>query len=123
MISTVEAPLYFLDQSDLWDTVKPYNFHYIPKSDVPLHNLLRSYHSVQLRSLRPLIPDLSLDVQGFEVHKLGTCMTYADFKNEKLIEQVYISELETYFMRYLDAKKIRPLDFQVCINDRMKKLK
>ncbi|KAF4453901.1 hypothetical protein F53441_3426 [Fusarium austroafricanum] len=113
-----DVPLYFPDRSDPWNTVKPYNFHYIPKSDVPLHNLLRLYHSVHLRSLRPLVPTLALDNQGFEVHRLDTRMKYDDFKNEQLIEQVYVSELERYFTKKLGAKKIRPLDFQLRLRGR-----
>ena len=108
-----DAPLYFLDRSDLWDTVKPYNFHYVPRSDVPLHNLQRSYHSVRLRSLRPLVPILTLDNQGFEVERLDTRMRYQDFRDEQLIDDVYFSELEDHFTKKLGAKKIRPLDFQV----------
>ncbi|RFN50508.1 hypothetical protein FIE12Z_5271 [Fusarium flagelliforme] len=113
-----DVPLYFLDRSDLWETVKPYNFHYVPKSDVPLHNLQRSYHSVRLRSLRPLVPILTLDKQGFEVERLDTRMQYEDFRDEQLIDDVYFSELEDHFTKKLGAKKIRPLDFQLRLRDR-----
>ncbi|OAT13576.1 hypothetical protein, variant [Blastomyces gilchristii SLH14081] len=107
------APLYFLDRSELWDTVKPYNFHYFPKENFPLHNLQRSSHVTRVRSMRPLVPTLSLDAQGFEVHRLDTKMKYADFKDEERIQATYFRELEKYFNAKLGAKKVRALDFQL----------
>ncbi|KAL2368596.1 hypothetical protein RJZ57_007021 [Blastomyces gilchristii] len=107
------APLYFLDRSELWDTVKPYNFHYFPKENFPLHNLQRSSHVTRVRSMRPLVPTLSLDAQGFEVHRLDTKMKYADFKDEERIQATYFRELEKYFNAKLGAKKVRALDFQI----------
>lgn len=106
--------LYYLDRDELWETVKPYNFHYFPKSEVPLHNLLRSPHTTRVRNLRPLAPLLALDLQGFELHHLRTRMKYQDFKDESLIENVYVPELENYFGKLLGAKRVRALDFQVC---------
>ncbi|KAK0645772.1 hypothetical protein B0T16DRAFT_411903 [Cercophora newfieldiana] len=111
------VPLYFLDRDELWDTVKPYSFHYIPKEDIPLHNLLRSTHTTRIRSMRQLIPQLSLDSQGFEVHTIETKMSYSDFHDEKTVESVYVRELEDHLKVTLAAKEVRALDFQLRLRD------
>ena len=40
-------------------------------------------------------------------------MSISDFKDEALIEKIYIRELETYFREKLGATQVRALDFQV----------
>lgn len=111
------VPLYFLDRSDLWNTIKPYNFHYFPKENFPLSNLQRTSHITRVRSMRSIIPTLSLDTQGFEVHRLDTKMKYLDFKDEELVQAIYFKELEEYFKEKLGAKEVRALDFQLRLRD------
>src|SRR5690349_9469598 len=108
------VPLYFLDRDELWNTTKPYTFHYIPKETFPLHNLKRSPQITRVKNLRPCVSTLSLDAQGFEVHRLDSRMKISDFEDEAVIEAVYIRELEQYFKKALGANEVRGLDFQVC---------
>jgi hypothetical protein len=105
--------MYFLDRSDLYETVKPYSFQYVLEADFPLHNLELSLNTTRIHSMRKLIPDLSLDVQGFEVHKLRTSMRYEDFRDPQKIQSVYVSELEEHLKRVLGATSVRGLDYQV----------
>lgn len=63
--------------------------------------------------MRSIVPTLSLDAQGFEVHCLDSKMKYSDFKDEALIEDIYIKALEKYFKEAMGAKEVRALDFQV----------
>lgn len=111
------SPLYFLDRSDKWETVKPYKFHYFPKEHIPLHNLLRSPHTIPIKSMRSLAPTLSLDVQGFEVHHLDSKMEHHDFTDDAVISKIYIDELEKHFKKNLGAKEVRALDYQVRLRD------
>jgi len=83
-------PLHFLDRNEIWDTTKPYSFHYIPKADFPLNNFKRSSQITCVNNLRPYY-----------------------FKDEAIIEVVYIRELEKYVKDALGAKEVRGLDFQV----------
>jgi hypothetical protein len=119
LLLEIVVPLYFLDRSERWETIKPYNFQYVPKESIPLHNLLRSAYTTLVRSMRPIVPTLSLDAQGFEVHRLETKMTYSDFKSKSAIDAVYARELEGYFKQALGAKQVRALDFQVCPTAKM----
>jgi hypothetical protein len=105
------VPLYFLDRSDLWITVKPYSFYYFPKENFPLHNIQRTSHITRVRSMRSIDPAPSLDTQGFEVHRLDIKMKYSDFKDEELIQAIYFKELEEYFKEKLGAEEVRALDF------------
>ncbi|KAK8139284.1 hypothetical protein PG984_002664 [Apiospora sp. TS-2023a] len=111
------APLYFLNRSELWETVKPYTINYIPKEKFPLNNLQRSSHNVPVHSMRPLVPTLSLDTHGFEVHQLSSGMAYADFMDRKNIESVYLNEIERHLQVKFGAKSVRALDYQVRVQD------
>jgi len=106
------VPLYFLDRHELWKRIKPYTFHYIPKETFPLHNLKRSPQLTRVRNLRPHVSTLSSDAQGFEVHSLNSRMKISDFKDESIVQTVYIRELEQHFKEALRANEVRGLDFQ-----------
>jgi hypothetical protein len=84
------VPIYFLNRNDLWNTVKPYNFHYFPKENFPLYNHQRTTHNTDVRSMRPVAETLSLDKQGFEVYQLDTDLTYSQIKDEEGIQNVYL---------------------------------
>lgn len=110
-----DVPLHFLERSELYDTVKPYNFHYFPKQIFPLHNIKHDVQTVCVRSMRPLVSTLSIDTQGFEVHKLATEMTYEDFMDEDVVRSKYFKELECHLKEKLGAHEVRALDSQVCL--------
>jgi hypothetical protein len=105
--------MYFLDRRDLWDTIKPYNFQYYPKEDFPRHNLQHSPCSTRVRNMRSHVPLVSLDVEGFEIHRLESKMKYSDFKDDAKVGAIYCQELEKHFMEALGAKHVRALDYQV----------
>lgn len=105
--------MYFLDRSDLWDTVKPYSFQYYPKEDIPRHNLLHSPYTVRVQDLRAHVPPPSLDVEGFAIHNVSTKMKYEDFSDDAKVQEVYCRELEKYVLEALGAKHVRALDYQV----------
>ncbi|CAI7659319.1 unnamed protein product [Penicillium palitans] len=112
-----DVPLHFLERSELYDTVKPYNFHYFPKQIFPLHNIKHDVQTVCVRSMRPLVSTLSIDTQGFEVHKLATEMTYEDFMDEDVVRSKYFKELECHLKEKLGAHEVRALDSQLRLKD------
>jgi hypothetical protein len=56
---------------------------------------------------------MSLDAEGFEIHRLDSKMEYSDFKDDARIEAIYCRELERHFKEALGAKHVRALDYQV----------
>lgn len=106
--------MHFLSRSDLWNTVKPYNFQYYPKEDFPRHNFKHSPIITLVRNMRSCVPPVSLDAEGFEIHCLETKMKYSDFNDETMVENIYCRELEKHFKEALRAKQVRTLDYQVC---------
>ncbi|KAF2753096.1 hypothetical protein EJ05DRAFT_490317 [Pseudovirgaria hyperparasitica] len=108
--------MYFLERSDTWKTIKPYNFHYFPKENFPVHNIERALHIVNIKSMRPLMSSLTMKKEGFQVHSIATIMGYEDFRKKDKVEDIYMRELESYFRTTLPgAKYVRSLDFQVFI--------
>lgn len=112
LTTKTEAPLHFTDRLDLWNTVKPYSLQYYPKEDFPRTNIRHSPYTTKIQSIHSCIPAPSLDVNGFAVHSLPSKMTYADFSNEPTIDAVYCHELEEHFVKTLEAKNVRVLDYQ-----------
>ncbi|KAL8741431.1 MAG: hypothetical protein Q9190_005964 [Brigantiaea leucoxantha] len=113
LLTSADVPLYFLDRSELWKTVKPYNFQYYPKEDFPRNNFLHSPYITRIKSMRSRDPPVCLATEGFEIHHLDTKMKYSDFTNQTMIEETYCRELEAHFKEALGAKNVRALDFQV----------
>ncbi|KAM7214456.1 hypothetical protein V8F06_010150 [Rhypophila decipiens] len=105
--------MYFLDRTEKWERIKPYNFQYYPKEDFPRHNLEHSPCYTRVRNIRSYVARPSLDVEGFEVQHLVTKMSYSDFLDEDKIEEVYLRELEKHFLGVLGAKHVRALDYQL----------
>ena len=63
--------------------------------------------------MRSRVPPVSLDTEGFEIHRLDTMMKYSDFRDDTMIEAVYCRELERHLKEALGARNVRALDFQV----------
>jgi hypothetical protein len=103
----------FLNRSDLWDTIKPYNFQYYPKEDFPRNNLQHPLRTTRVRNVHSHVPPVSLDAEGFEIHCLDFKMEYSDFKDGAKVEAIYCRELEKHFMKALGAKHVRALGYQV----------
>lgn len=109
----IEAPMYFLERSKMWDTTKPYNFLYYLKEDFPRSNLSQSPSVTRINDMRSRRPPASLEVEGFAFYPFSSKMQYSDFMDDKAIESVYCQELENHFLTLLGAKHVRALDYQV----------
>ncbi|KAL8882802.1 MAG: hypothetical protein Q9198_000262 [Flavoplaca austrocitrina] len=109
----VQAPMYFLDRVDQWNVIKPYNFQYYPKEDFPRHNLQHSPCTTKVKNMRSCVPSASLNIEGFEIRRLVSKMTYSDFYDDATIENIYCRELEKHFKEDFGAKHVRALDYQV----------
>ncbi|KAL8418081.1 hypothetical protein RB594_001628 [Gaeumannomyces avenae] len=78
----VRSQVMFLKQDALWETEKPYRLHYVPvDKNIVLSNFKTEEKEVNVYDARPLLRQLSLDTNGFEVHRLQSQPTYGDFSD------------------------------------------
>ncbi|KAI9154909.1 Scytalone dehydratase-like protein Arp1 [Paramyrothecium foliicola] len=110
---SVYAELTFLRRSPLWDHEKPYRMRYMPVEDVPKTNFLLDTFSVSLCDVRPYIPRLSLDHNGFEVHRLESRLEYNDFFDYDKVRSIYIKEVQDLVKQVCGAKHAHPLDYEL----------
>ncbi len=61
-------------------------------------------HPVTIADLRPIADQLSLDLEGFELHQHQT--TVRDFYDDAEVEQVYFPEIEALLQRHLGASRV-----------------
>ncbi|KAK7425919.1 hypothetical protein QQZ08_007633 [Neonectria magnoliae] len=63
--------------------------------------------------MRPSLNQLSLDKNGFEVHKLPTSMEHEDFLDYDRVTGVYMKELPTLVKQVCKAKHVYPLNYEL----------
>jgi hypothetical protein len=109
----VQSELTFLQKSPLWDLEKPYRLRYMPFGDIPRTNILLETFGVSLYDIRPSIANLSLDVNGYEIHHLDSRLGYADFFDYEKVHSVYMKEVQELVKEVCRAKHAHTLDYEV----------
>lgn len=88
---------------------------YKPPVGLPRTNYEVEPHVVKVHNVRPLMQDLSLDRNGFEVLQLNSELEYADFSSPQKIKDVYMEEVKNLLTQRLNAKHVLLLDYVVGI--------
>lgn len=100
----VHAPINYLASMD----EKPYNYTYTPPDGVPSTNRKSEKHIVEVRNGRPLIGQLSLDREGFELHHDPSHVT--DFYDDDEVVRVYYPECERLVKAATGAARVVVFD-------------
>lgn len=90
----VVAPIGFLAKSPVFQHEEPYAFRYKAELPVPQTNMEMQDEKVDVCDMRGQEEMASLDINGFEVRKLRSKMTYNDFESQTLIERIYIPDIK-----------------------------
>ncbi|OAA70228.1 hypothetical protein ISF_02202 [Cordyceps fumosorosea ARSEF 2679] len=109
----LEAPLYFLERNEIWDSTKPYTFQYYTKEKFPRTNVLQSPSLTRINDMRSHCTPATLEAEGFTFSRFSSKMQHSDFQDEEKVASVYCRELESHFLDLLGAKHVRALDYQV----------
>jgi len=86
---------------------------YVPVGGAPKTNFLIETHPVEIYNLRPAIPTLSLDINGFEIQKLASDLAYNDFFDWNKVHAVYMKEVQELVKKVCKAKHAHPLDYEL----------
>ena len=109
----VQSELTFLHKCPLWDHEKPYRMRYMPFEDIPKTNFLLDTFAVNIHDIRSSIANLSLDINGYEVHHLESSLGYADFFDDEKVHSIYMKEVQNLVKEVCRAKHAHPLDYEV----------
>jgi hypothetical protein len=107
ILSSVRAELNYMAPSG----ERPRTYTYDPPPGVPRTTLVNAPHAVQISDARPILHDVSLDEQGFDLvrHRSGVASFYA----EDEVTRVYYPEAERLLKEATGAKRVLIFDHTV----------
>ena len=103
----VEGQLNFIDPAG----PKPVNYMYQPAEGVPPSSGSYLKYTVPIYDARPLLSELSLDREGFEIVRQESKV--ANFFDENEVRSVYYPEVERLVREHTGAVKVHVFDYNV----------
>ena len=97
----VRTSIWFLQESEVYATVKPYSLAFTPEAQIPRDNIERREVSVSISDLRGSEQLFSLNHNGFMVLDFQGPYDDADWTNKTSVKEVHypkiVSEVERVF--------------------------
>jgi hypothetical protein len=109
------APLQFLRPM----RERPFSYQCDPPEGTPVRNGIYDPHELEIRNARPLVPSLSLDVEGFTLVWAAT--DFADHHDDEAIRAVYFPEAEQLIAEATGAERVIAFDHNIRNADRAAK--
>ena len=100
----VQAPLTFIVRQE----TKPYFHSSALTGGLPKLFFQSEEHTVTIRNARPIADGLSIDRQGFELHRHGTAL--ADFPDDDKVNEAYDREIEALLKEATGAQRVVVFD-------------
>ncbi|KAI0483544.1 hypothetical protein F4859DRAFT_473227 [Xylaria cf. heliscus] len=108
----LEAGMYFLQRSSLYDAEKPYSLRFPAGESLAHTNVISERHLIQVRSMRDQ-GDLTLEKSGFEILPFTSPLTYKDFESADKIVHVLLPAFCQKLKKHFKAQHVVALDFSV----------
>lgn len=109
----VRASIWFLAESDLYASVKPYSLAFTPVAQIPRENIQRTEVSVSVSDLRGSEPSLSLHRNGFQVLEFENIHDEIDWDNNTDVQTVHYPRISSEVERILPGARCIALHHQV----------
>ena len=104
--AVTEAPLQFLRPM----RERPFSYQYDPPEGTPARNGTYDAHLVQIRNARPLVPGLSLDLEGFT---LVRAPDFSDYDDEEALRSDYFPAVERVIAEAIGAERVIAFDHNI----------
>ena len=89
----VQSSIWFLQEDELYEKVKPYALAFTPEIDIPRENIRRKEFSVPIKDIRGSIKDPSLQDNGFMVLQLQEKDTDIDWTDERNVKEAHYPQI------------------------------
>lgn len=109
------ASIWFLEEKELYATVKPYSLAFTPAIDIPRENIVRYEVPVDISDMRPNEDRFTLDENGFVVIKFPNEHTIKDWDNDKEVEEVHYPVVISQIERVFPGARCIPLNHKVSL--------
>ena len=106
-LAAIRANIHFLKRDVRYQKEKPYAFRYeLDTKDIPQSNMeMEKVEGIQIRDIRGLEPQYSLDLHGFSVLRQESALEYGDYYNPNKV-WIYLRELEGLLKTHLNASRV-----------------
>lgn len=112
------APIWFLDELDLYRTVKPYRLRFSsPDPNIPRSNVqCKQTDNVLIRDFRSHSEQLSFEKNGFTFleMKQPSLLTYEDCSDMQKIEELLLNNLQKELREFFGTAHVMLLSKTVC---------
>lgn len=109
----VDAELYFLERSNLWDKEKPFQLDYVPEPPALKSNSLVVPQSIQIEDIRGREDEFTYQKHGFCVLPLVSGMSSEDFDDEAKLRGVYLRAVGDAVKIAVGAARVQVYDYTV----------
>ena len=111
----VLASIWFLKESEVYATIKPYSLAFTPEAQIPRENIERQEVSVSISDLRDNESSFSLDRNGFVVLDFQEQYDKVDWENETSVKAVHYPYVQLEVQHALPGSRCTALHHQVSI--------
>ena len=108
------ASMWFLEESEVYATVKPYSLSFTPEAPIPRQNIERKEVSVLISDLRGSEQLFSVDRNGFMVLEFQDQYQEADWDDETSVRAVHYPKIVSEVERAIPEARCIALYHQVC---------
>lgn len=112
-VQNVESTIWFLQESDLYSTVKPYSLAFTPQGSLPRDNIVRTEVHVSVSDLRGSSHSFSLEQNGFMLLNLDGQDHTVDWDSQEAVEKVHYPTVIAAVERAVPGARCRVLHHQV----------
>lgn len=95
----ISTEIYHLQELPRYASEKPYTMRYTPEGQIPVSNVLREKHVLEVSNMREDPDRYQVESNGFTVCTLGTKLEYEIFDSHEKITTVYFRELENILLK------------------------
>lgn len=105
------APLWFLEENDIYHTVKPYRLRFAsPNADVPRTNaVFEKIDNVPIHDARHL-ESLDYDSTGIAFVNVDSELTFKDCGDRRKVEELYLKNLKPALCNFFNTPHVVILD-------------
>ena len=111
----LKAPIRFLKRSPLFEHEEPYAFRYREVGMEKLTNMETEIVNVDVRDIRGQEHKANLDDCGFEIWKLRSSLSYEQFGNLSIVNDIYVGEVKRQLAEEFGADQIEIIRVRVVI--------
>lgn len=108
------STLWFLEDDDLYKTVKPYRLCFVPEEGFPITNVKRrEVKDVLITDIRGLSAPPSLEQNGFQVFSMPASLTASSSSEPRKIQECFLNPLKELLSEHFQTPHVLLLEYKV----------